>query len=382
MVLGRPSFGWEANRVDPVGQDLNIEVQLGSIPGKRVWRSGVLKAGNFGDLAQVSLNVEGEFSAFGDAILSVFNSDGNVVESIALSTVKQRSIWTNFAKGPGVVIEVHSATALPDAPLTIKRAVREGYVGHSDVSPDGSPLFELPGSISGLDQNALDATARLIVGQNDLPIGTSYPSSTPDWCSGFMVGKNLLMTASHCVKGKDFCTQTVALFGYSVEHSQPLAARSCVKLVYMNPYIDTAIIQIADGGANDAYVRLSGLAPTEGEKLFVVEHPNGAIRLVSRDEACKVSSAATGAQPSRSDLDENLLDNLAFAHGCDTLEGSSGAPVFSARNEVIGLHQAGFGNFNYAIRSDVILSCVAIDASAGEVTVIQPGEAVCKNKTN
>ena len=71
----------------------------------------------------------------------------------------------------------------------------------------------------------------------------------------------------------------------------------------------------------------------EGMLLYVVQHPNGEPKRVSRNDCSvdKVSIAGRGM---------GITD---FSHRCDTLGGSSGAPVVSlANHKVVGLHHLGF----------------------------------------
>ena len=87
----------------------------------------------------------------------------------------------------------------------------------------------------------------------------------------------------------------------------------------------------------------------DGEKLFVVQHPSGEAKQIS-DEGCAVVMIPAPGRGADTDL----------AHGCDTLGGSSGSPVFNSTGHVVGLHHWGransgtFRNANRAVRGILV----------------------------
>jgi hypothetical protein len=73
--------------------------------------------------------------------------------------------------------------------------------------------------------------------------------------------------------------------------------------------------------------------PSSGMPLYVVQHPNGDPKRVSRND-CSVDEVSVAGRG---------MANTDFSHRCDTLGGSSGAPVVSlATHKVVGLHHLGF----------------------------------------
>jgi formylglycine-generating enzyme required for sulfatase activity len=91
---------------------------------------------------------------------------------------------------------------------------------------------------------------------------------------------------------------------------------------------DYSILRV-DGRPGDAWgtVRLNEETPRPGEPLLVVHHPAGRPKHITR------GNCRAGKVPVR--------DGQLF-HKCDTLPGSSGAPIFSAdSDEALALHYAG-----------------------------------------
>nr|WP_255440693.1 serine protease [Paracoccus sp. MC1854] len=201
-----------------------------------------------------------------------------------------------------------------------------------------------------------------------------------DWCTGFLVSQDLMMTASHCFRAApSLCSQTVALFGYDNNLEEPVVARACESVVYLNPYLDVAVVRLENVEGEMPIVSIASEIPSAEDQLLLAQHPYGSVRLISRDAGCKVTQSVAPLEPSRKDLDYSRLEGLGFAHGCDTLEGSSGSPVFNSEGEVVGVHQGGKGSKNKAVRGDLVRDCIAINQGSNTVEVVQPSQAACSN---
>ncbi|MBY5326526.1 trypsin-like serine peptidase [Rhizobium leguminosarum] len=355
----------------------NIIVTAAEIGADGVWHKLNLE---LKDAREISVKFEGDFKAVsGEAILRVFDESGVLNERIKLNEVAKKQFWTEFSPGERVSLEIDAAQSAAGK-ITVSLLATSPQ-GTSDFVTDGKPQFLRP-SDANIPDLPRKATARLIVGQQaTFPLGTALPSKTPDWCSGFLVSKNLLMTASHCVRRSSItCDQTVAMFGYEFRFPDgDVAARRCTNIVYLNPYIDVAVLALAPTPNEASFVALRTDAPKADEPLSVVQYPYGSVQLVSNDQACHVQKPSVSIEPSRIEIQRAKLTGLGFSHGCDTLNGSSGAPVFDSSNEVVGIHQGGVAGSNLAIRMDVVLSCISIDPAKDNLTVLQPGELICKN---
>lgn len=80
-------------------------------------------------------------------------------------------------------------------------------------------------------------------------------------------------------------------------------------------------------------VKLASAAPAAGDLLTIVHHPAARTKQVS--SGCQAVDADYGGW-----RDSTVRSD--FTHLCDTEAGSSGAPVFNARLELVGLHHLGF----------------------------------------
>ena len=125
------------------------------------------------------------------------------------------------------------------------------------------------------------------------------------FCSGSLVGNNLVMTAGHCIKSEDDCANTKFVFGFGLKAAgaQPGSApasdvHSCKKIV--KRYLDTsygalgpdyALVELdrpAEGRKPLAVNR--GAGPRKGDAIFVIGHPSGL--------PLKIAGGATVRDPS------------------------------------------------------------------------------------
>ncbi len=161
------------------------------------------------------------------------------------------------------------------------------------------------------------------------------------FCSGSLVGEDLVMTAGHCIKNDTDCKNTKLVFGYAVKKEGTEAVTTmpssevygCAKIVKRflggepgspNPAPQTlgpdfALIQLdrkVSGHKPFAIARPSTLKAGDG--VFVIGHPVGL--------PLKVAGGATVRDFSKSGY---------FVADLDTFGGNSGSPVFNARTKKI-----------------------------------------------
>lgn len=142
-------------------------------------------------------------------------------------------------------------------------------------------------------------------------------------CSGFLVGKDLLVTAGHCVRSQEECEAYSWVFDYregEVDDGKLPASSvyNCKKILRqaLDPMseADYALIQL-DRKVKDRKplrFRKSG-SPNVGDKLVVIGHPSGL-----------TTKIADGAEVVKNDADQYVIANL------DTYGGNSGSAVFNA----------------------------------------------------
>lgn len=147
-------------------------------------------------------------------------------------------------------------------------------------------------------------------------------------CSGFLIAKDLLVTAGHCVRSQEECDQYSWVFDYregEVDDGKlpSSSVYNCKKIIrqVLDPISDAdyALIKL-DRKVKDRKplkFRKSG-SPEVGDELVVIGHPSGLTTKVS-----------DGAKVIANDAEQFLLTDL------DTYGGNSGSAVFNANSGVI-----------------------------------------------
>jgi V8-like Glu-specific endopeptidase len=96
--------------------------------------------------------------------------------------------------------------------------------------------------------------------------------------------------------------------------------------------LDYTVVQLrGDPGASWGTLKLSRADPTSQSPIFIVEHPAGEPKKISKKN-CVADSVPVDGRSTGTD----------FTHSCDTVGGSSGSPIFNESGDVIGLHHYGF----------------------------------------
>ncbi len=147
-------------------------------------------------------------------------------------------------------------------------------------------------------------------------------------CSGFLIAKDLVVTAGHCVRSQEECEKYNWVFDYregEVDDGKipSSSVYSCKKILRqaLDPISDAdyALIQL-DRKVKDRKplkFRKKG-SPKVGEELVVIGHPSGLTTKIS-----------DGAKVIENGAEEFILTDL------DTYGGNSGSAVFNANSGVI-----------------------------------------------
>ncbi|MEJ7559818.1 MAG: endonuclease [Pedobacter sp.] len=184
--------------------------------------------------------------------------------------------------------------------------------------------------------------------------------------TGFLIAPQILLTNNHVLSDADYGRFSYAEFNYEKgPDGIPLPERvfrfDPSQLFYTNEDLDYTIIwveeQSADGLAvihQFGFLKLNpSLGKTkEGNFVSVIQHPDGKMKKVA--------------------LRQNEITNLSLPkfvrYVTDTKSGSSGAPVFNDKWEVVAVHHAGIPRYN-AEGQIMNLSGGIWDKSQGEVQV-------------
>lgn len=169
------------------------------------------------------------------------------------------------------------------------------------------------------------------------------------FCSGALVGEDLIMTAGHCITDEAACADTKFVFGYAVKESGGKAATTlpagevygCRKIIKRDldkppsGLFGTVISVLANitnrMGPDYALIQLDrkveghrplpinrGAEPREGTPLFTIGHPVG------------LPLKAAGCAAVRSDSPKSY-----YITDLDAFGGNSGGPVFNAETKLI-----------------------------------------------
>jgi hypothetical protein len=161
------------------------------------------------------------------------------------------------------------------------------------------------------------------------------------FCSGSLIGPDLLVTAGHCVTSEDSCKGTKFVFGFSIKaegqspDSVPASeVYGCAKLLGREQEghgADWAIIRLDRKVSGHAPLKLGPGAVAKGDPLFVIGHPAGL--------PTKVAGGATVRDPA---------PNGYFVANLDTYGGNSGSAVFNAvTGQIEGILVRGENDFVY-----------------------------------
>jgi len=223
----------------------------------------------------------------------------------------------------------------------------------------------LPFSFLELGRRRGDAVARVVI-RTDGPGGASVQG----YGTGFLIAPDILITNNHVLPNLDKARVSTVEFRYELDllgnEIVPDAwALTPDELFVTSPYteLDFTIIKVAKKAntiAGDAYrflpVRASPAKVAPGESVCVIQHPQG-----RRKEVVLFESRVDG-----------FFQEGFVQYSSDTLEGSSGAPVFNSAWEVVALHHRGVierdaagayvtrdGEYQYLANEGVRISAIA-----------------------
>lgn len=187
----------------------------------------------------------------------------------------------------------------------------------------------------------------------------------PAFCSGFLVGEDLFVTAGHCIRDAESCSDAALVFGFGYEsQGQDLSVVSgedvyhCSSIVarVQNPGLaeDFAVIKLdrAVVGREPLKLRRSGSIAV-GDGVTVIGHPSGL--------PTKITSGAK--------VRSNSADLPYFVANTDTYGGNSGSAVFNTTTgEVEGILVR--GETDFVQRGDCMISykCTESNCRGEDIT--------------
>lgn len=158
--------------------------------------------------------------------------------------------------------------------------------------------------------------------------------------TGSLISPRLLMTNNHVLQDISWARGSRAVFDHEDDADGKPRPSICFQLepdtfFFTDPKLDFALVAVAEQSLQPTGVRLSdyGFIPLDpqqgkiaiGECINIIQHPSGMQKQVV--------------------LQDNQLLDLTddwLHYESDTMPGSSGAPLFNNRWEMVGLHHAGW----------------------------------------
>lgn len=183
------------------------------------------------------------------------------------------------------------------------------------------------------------------------------------FCSGFLVGPDVVATAGHCVKNAADLRTMRFVFGFRMTNAATARTRFAAADVYAGRQLLGR--QLSSDGTDWALVRLD--RPAIGRKavsirttgkvkdtqaVYVIGHPCGLPQKFAADARVRENGAAT-----------------FFVANLDTYGGNSGSPVFNQQtNKVEGILVRGETDFVSNGQCDVSLVCPSTGCRGEDVT--------------
>lgn len=170
-------------------------------------------------------------------------------------------------------------------------------------------------------------------------------------CTGWLISAEYILTNNHCIPGHEGQVLKASLLMNYLEEGNATATERFevdVTPTETSAEFDYSVVRVQGGpGMKYGVIPLIAREPAPNEELFVVQHPAGKPKRLTRRN-CRFGG--DGERPGE------------LRHYCDTLGGSSGSPVFSDNDmAVIGLHFAGIkGEVNFAKRMTAVIEKSAI----------------------
>jgi subtilisin-like proprotein convertase family protein/V8-like Glu-specific endopeptidase len=189
-----------------------------------------------------------------------------------------------------------------------------------------------------------------------------FHQTSAAFCSGSLVGEDLVLTAGHCIQNTTDCASTSLVFGYDAKDGKDPA----LEVKGTNVYRCSRVVkQILEGAGTDFTViqldrKVVGHAPlplrrqgvvSVGDSLTVIGHPSG------------LPTKIAGGGMVRSVNDKYFVSNL------DTYGGNSGSAVFNTvTGEIEGVLVRGDSDFSSQSGCYVSRRCPADGCRGEDVT--------------
>ena len=168
-----------------------------------------------------------------------------------------------------------------------------------------------------------------------------YDQKEGAFCSGFLVGPDLIATAGHCVTSDSACKTTKFVFGFAINRPgantpEEIASGEvygCKELLGRQQEStgpDWAVIRLDRAVANHIPLKIDRRGVSNGDKLVMIGNPSGLPTKVAGGNTTVLDASPTGW----------------FRANTDSYHGNSGSAVFSqATGGIVGILVRGEADF-------------------------------------
>jgi len=197
-----------------------------------------------------------------------------------------------------------------------------------------------------------------------------FDQGTAAFCSGSLIGEDLVLTAGHCVTDATSCANVRFVFGFSirtqgadpttVSKDEVYGCSQIIKREQVGTGADYGLIKLDRKVTNHTPLTIKRAASVVGGKLLVIGQPTGLPTKVADGKVRAITNPGF------------ILTNL------DTFAGNSGSAVFDATTgQVEGILVRGDADFRYdSTRNCTVATTFPEDGARGEdvtrVSVVTP----------
>lgn len=285
-------------------------------------------------------------------------SESQDVENTA--GLEDQKVWDKLIYGDDDRKDLYEVSSLLNKSLADSTVA---LLESSDLKAQSASSFSLPSQTFG-SQNMLCTSEPYY----DQPAGA--------FCSGSLVGPNLILTAGHCIKDVTDCANVRFVFGYAVKQAGKYPSSVATSEVYGCKRIvsrklegagaDYALVETDRPVAGHAVLKLQrSRVAAVGDSVTVIGHPSGL--------PTKVASGGKVRKVSPGFITTNL----------DTYGGNSGSAVFNSESgEVVGVLVRGDTDFIAKGSCYVSNRCPADGCRGEDVTRIDQVSSLIPENAN
>ena len=161
------------------------------------------------------------------------------------------------------------------------------------------------------------------------------------WCSGFLVGEDIVVTAGHCTEATDDSVKDIAfVFGYTVDAAGETPSKIAESGVYFGKNV---IKHRLDSGGDFAIIQLDRKVPAGVAKPLAVAATAPAV-----DTEIVLVGYPSGLPCKAAGGDAKVMEHASDAWlrtNCDAYAGNSGSAVVDSSGAVIGILVRGRADF-------------------------------------